>query len=53
MEIEKAQFIRSCDPLDLEKAMVMAKKENPGLQIILVIINREGNLSDGMNFKFQ
>jgi hypothetical protein len=53
MEIEKVQFIRYCDPLDLEKAMVMAKKENTEIQIIFVIINREGNLSDGMNCKFQ
>jgi hypothetical protein len=44
-------FIRSCDPLDLEKTMVMAKQEHPEIQIIFVIINREGNLSDGMNCK--
>ena len=43
MGMGKLLFNKGCHIRDLEKTMVMAKKNFPALQIIFVIINKKGD----------
>ena len=41
------EFIRHGEPLDLEQTMVIARKDFPSVQLLLIIINRKDNSDYG------
>ena len=53
MSMGEPEFIRHCEPPDFEQTMIIARKDFPSVQLLLIIINRKDNSDYGKKKRFQ